>query len=112
MAAGKDESGEEMLEGATFAEAVAAITTNDDERPSAELEEAVILSLLRAGSLAACKPLVAMVVTRLSVPQTRVKIKTLNLIITALTSPHRTADSKFRPAVQVVAPHATTLVAG
>ena len=71
-------------------EAVVSITTNDDERPDPAVEEEVVQSLLTA-SASDCKALAAQVSTRLSVPDARVKIKTLQLILNCLTSKHRTA---------------------
>ena len=71
-------------------EAVISITTNDDERPDPAVEDEVVKSLLTAGA-SDCKELAAQVSTRLSVPDARVKIKTLQLILTCLTSKHRTA---------------------
>jgi hypothetical protein len=74
-------------------------------RPQA-IEEQVILSLLRAplgGKSSGCTQLAALVSTRLSVPEPRVKIKTLQLIMQTLTSPHRDSKSKFRPAIQAAA---------
>ena len=76
-----------------------SITTNDDERPDPEVEESVVRALLEADA-AGAKELAAQVSTRLSVPDARVKIKTLQLILNTLTSPHRTPGSKFRPAIQ------------
>ena len=81
---------------------VVSITTNDDERPDPEVEESVVLALLEADA-AGAKELAAQVSTRLSVPDARVKIKTLQLILNTLTSPHRTPGSKFRPAIQSAA---------
>lgn len=71
-------------------DAVISITANDDERPDPVLEEQVVQSLLTA-SASDCKELAAQVSTRLSVPDARVKIKTLQLILNCLTSKHRTA---------------------
>jgi hypothetical protein len=78
------------LRGDAFMEAVISITTNDDERPDPTVEDDVIKSLLTAGA-SDCKELASQVSTRLSVPDARVKIKTLQLILTCLTSKHRTA---------------------
>ena len=78
------------LRGDAFMEAVISITTNDDERPDPTVEDEVVHSLLTAGA-SDCKELAAQVSTRLSVPDARVKIKTLQLILTCLTSKHRTA---------------------
>jgi hypothetical protein len=71
-------------------DAVVSITTNDDERPDPAVEEEVVQSLLTAAA-SDCKVLAAQVSTRLSVPDARVKIKTLQLILNCLTSKHRTA---------------------
>ena len=81
---------------------VVSITTNDDERPDPQVEESVVRALLEADA-AGAKELAAQVSTRLSVPDARVKIKTLQLILNTLTSPHRTPGSKFRPAIQSTA---------
>eukprot|EP01043_Picozoa_sp_COSAG02_P033190 COSAG02_NODE_2255_length_9345_cov_3.269414_5_plen_171_part_00 len=70
-------------------DAVVSITTNDDERPDPAVEEEVVQSLLTAAA-SDCKVLAAQVSTRLSVPDARVKIKTLQLILNCLTSKHRT----------------------
>eukprot|EP01043_Picozoa_sp_COSAG02_P001054 COSAG02_NODE_21_length_53083_cov_95.733618_41_plen_131_part_00 len=78
------------LRGDAFMDAVISITANDDERPDPVLEEQVVQSLLTA-SASDCKELAAQVSTRLSVPDARVKIKTLQLILNCLTSKHRTA---------------------
>ena len=77
------------LRGDAFMDAVVSITTNDDERPDPAVEEEVVQSLLTAGA-SDCKELAAQVSTRLSVPDARVKIKTLQLILNCLTSKHRT----------------------
>lgn len=82
------------LRGDAFMEAVVSITTNDDERPDPAVEDDVVQALLTA-TASECKELAAQVSTRLSVPDARVKIKTLQLILTGLTSKHRTAVCTF-----------------
>ena len=82
--------------------AVAMARADGKVEPSKAAHVAVVRALLEADA-AGAKELAAQVSTRLSVPDARVKIKTLQLILNTLTSPHRTPGSKFRPAIQSAA---------